>query len=130
MNQISVFLDGNSYCAMIWNPQETNIQESPCGFGDTPELALKELAGNLDGWLPELVSEDRQPPPTVPSYELTPELKAQIDAMDHYDMASTWRFASSGNRLIMGETGAYFKDRLFKHFGGFTPEISKSLSRK
>ena len=62
------------------------------------------------------------------TYELTPELKEQIDSMSHYDMCSTWRFASSGNPLIMGEAGEYFKERLFKHFGGFTPEISKSLS--
>jgi hypothetical protein len=62
-----------------------------------------------------------------PTYELTPELKEKIDNMSHYDMCATWRFAKSGNPLIMGETGQYFEDRLFNHFGGFTPEISKSL---
>lgn len=61
-------------------------------------------------------------------YELTEERKAQIDAMSHYDMCSTWRFAQSGNWMIMGDCGAYFKERLFSHFGGFTPAISKSLS--
>jgi len=61
------------------------------------------------------------------SYKLTPELKTQIENMSHYDMCRVWRYASTGNPLIMGETGEYFKERLFKHFGGFTPEISKSL---
>ena len=65
--------------------------------------------------------------PQQPTYELTPGLKAQIDAMDHYQMCRLWRLASTGNPLIMGETGQYFKERLFTHFGGFTPEISKSL---
>jgi hypothetical protein len=49
--------------------------------------------------------------------------------MSHRDMCSTWRFAKTGDPLIMGETGDYFKTRLFKHFGGFTPEISKSLTK-
>ena len=62
------------------------------------------------------------------NYELTEERKAEIDAMDHYNMCSTWRFARSGHWMIMGECGDYFKSRLFDHFGGFTPEISKSLS--
>jgi hypothetical protein len=62
-----------------------------------------------------------------PTYELTPEIKIRIDSMSHYEMCSIWRFAKSGNPLIMGATGAYFKDRLFIHFGGFTPEISKDL---
>ena len=61
-------------------------------------------------------------------YELTEERKAEIDAMSRYDMCSTWRFAATGNWMIMGECGDYFKKRLFEHHGGFTPEISKSLS--
>ena len=62
-----------------------------------------------------------------PTYELTPELKTQIDALPHLEMCSIWRFASTGNPLIMGETGKYFRKRLFEHYGGFTTEISKSL---
>ncbi len=61
-------------------------------------------------------------------WELTEERKAKIDDMSHYDMCSTWRFAQSGDWHIMGECGDYFKERLFGHFGGFTSEISKSLS--
>jgi len=61
------------------------------------------------------------------TYELTPELKAEIDNMSHYEMCRVWRFAATGDRRIMGEAGQYFKQRLFDHFGGFTPEISKDL---
>ena len=60
-------------------------------------------------------------------FTLTEERKAAIDAMSHYSMCSKWRFAKSGDWMIMGECGDYFKKRLFDHFGGFTPEISKSL---
>ncbi len=59
--------------------------------------------------------------------ELTDERKAKIDSMDHYSMCSAWRFGKSGDWRFIGECGDYFKNRLFKHFGGFTPEISKSL---
>ena len=55
------------------------------------------------------------------------KLKATIDNLSHYEMCKIWRFAKSGNPYTLGEVGQYFKDRLFKHFGGFTPEISKSL---
>lgn len=54
-------------------------------------------------------------------------LKSQIDAMSHYELCRLWRFAEIGNPLLQGKTGDYFSYRLFKHFGGFTPEISKSL---
>lgn len=59
--------------------------------------------------------------------ELKPELKEQIDKMTHYQMCSIWRFAKSGSPYITGNMGEYFKERLFTHFGGFTPEISKDL---
>lgn len=39
------FLDGNAWCAVPEN--FTNIQESPCGFGATPELARKALEKEL-----------------------------------------------------------------------------------
>lgn len=37
-----VFKDGNMYCAVY--PDFKNLQESPCGFGKTPEEARKELS--------------------------------------------------------------------------------------
>ena len=61
-------------------------------------------------------------------WELTEKRKEQIDAMSRYDMCSTWRFSKTGHWMIMGECGDYFKKRLFDDLGGFTPEISKSLS--
>lgn len=65
--------------------------------------------------------------------ELTPEqieTIAKINQMSHYDMCSLWRFAPAGHpyfdcTLPYSEV---YKARLFGHFGGFTPEISKSLS--
>jgi len=60
-------------------------------------------------------------------YKLTPKRKAEIDAMSRHEMCRVWRFAATGNWLIMGECGQYFKKRLFDELGGFTPQISKSL---
>lgn len=40
-NDVSYFRDGDMWCAT--RPGFINIQESPCGFGDDKEAALKEL---------------------------------------------------------------------------------------
>ena len=64
--------------------------------------------------------------------ELTEEEKKVIDKineMDHLDMASLWRNAPSGHSYF-DTTKPYhevFKKRLFTHFDGFTPAISKSI---
>lgn len=58
---------------------------------------------------------------------MTDEEKAEIDAMSHIEMCRIWRFSSDENPLLQLDTGDYFRDRLFKHFGGFTPAISKAL---
>jgi len=53
----------------------------------------------------------------------------KINQMGHYEMCYFWRFAPSGHHYF-DKTLPYakiFEERLFKHFGGFTPEISKSL---
>lgn len=55
------------------------------------------------------------------------EGKQRIDSMSHIELCHMWRFSSSGNRLLQGRLGEYYKDRLYKHFGGFTPEISKLI---
>lgn len=65
---------------------------------------------------------------------LTPEEQATIDkinAMDHYEMCSLWRYASVGDPYfdITKPFAEVFRKRLFEHFGGFTPQISKDLSR-
>ena len=57
------------------------------------------------------------------------ELKAEIDNMTHLEMCRMWRFGT-GNPVFFDSTNPiskYFQDRLFVHFGGFTPEISKQL---
>ena len=41
MPEYRVFLDGNSWCATASG--FVNLQESNCGFGDTPLIALSEL---------------------------------------------------------------------------------------
>jgi hypothetical protein len=55
------------------------------------------------------------------------ELKKEIDGMTHEEMCRIWRFGSDRREFTDGTNPAsqYFSDRLFKHFGGFTPEISK-----
>ena len=58
-----------------------------------------------------------------------------IEEMDHETMCYKWRFAITGSPLFRKDLiasdgrslGDIFSDRLFKHFGGFTPEISKSI---
>lgn len=55
------------------------------------------------------------------------ELKQEINQMTHEEMCRVWRFGSNDNQLLRGEPGEYFKERLFNHFGGFTPEISKRI---
>lgn len=58
-----------------------------------------------------------------------------IKKMEHYEMCHIWRFGKSGliyfrTDLIASEgisLGELFRNRLYDHFGGFTPAISKSL---
>jgi hypothetical protein len=60
--------------------------------------------------------------------ELTEEeYKSRIDALTHEQLAFKWRFAPCGDPLLTGNAGKYFTDRLFKHFGGITPELSKNM---
>lgn len=62
-----------------------------------------------------------------------PEIDAalqRIENMDHYTMCKYWRYAPAGTEIYFQSdlpTGEAFKNRLFQHFGGFTPGISKSL---
>ena len=64
---------------------------------------------------------------TEPTPEEIEESKKKIDEMSHEELASMWRFGHLDNKLLQGEVGQYFKDRLFNHFGGFNPTLSKSL---
>lgn len=68
------------------------------------------------------------------SLEYTPkdieDALKKIEDMDQYTMCKLWRYAPTGSEIYFRSdlpTGEAFKNRLFKHFGGFTPEISKSI---
>ena len=57
------------------------------------------------------------------------QILERINNMSHFEMCELWRFAPSGHpyfdcTLPFAE---HYKERLFKHFGGFTPEISKEI---
>lgn len=52
--------------------------------------------------------------------------KKQIDALPRLEMARLWRFAPTGEPLLQGDAGAYFKQR-FGELGGFSPAISKAI---
>ena len=64
---------------------------------------------------------------------LTPEEQAEVDKinqMSQYDMCLLWRYAPLGHPYF-DTTKPYhqiYKARLFTHFDGFTPELSKALS--
>lgn len=57
----------------------------------------------------------------------TEQLKEEIDNMSHEEMARLWRFGDSSNQYLQGNTGDYFKHRLYNHFGGFNPTLSKKI---
>ena len=68
-----------------------------------------------------------EPPPTPEAIAATLD---RINSMGHYDMCALWRHAPAGHPYF-DSNGSYseaFRKRLFDHFGGFTPEISKDLS--
>ena len=59
------------------------------------------------------------------------EIIDQINQLSHFEMCRLWRNAPSGH-IYFDKVLPYFEifnKRLFKHFGGFTPEISKKLMR-
>jgi hypothetical protein len=58
---------------------------------------------------------------------MTEEDKARIDSMSHLELCKLWRFAPIGDERLQGESGEYIRVRLFEHFGGFSPEISKLI---
>jgi hypothetical protein len=54
----------------------------------------------------------------------------EIETLDRFTMCKLWRFAPPGTNIYFRNdlpTGVAFHKRLFIHFGGFTPEISKQL---
>lgn len=62
------------------------------------------------------------------SKEEIEELEREIESMSHVEMASRWRFAPIGDPMFRLDLPIYEKfEKRFKKFGGFTPEISKSI---
>jgi hypothetical protein len=57
------------------------------------------------------------------------ELKQEVDALTHGQMCRMWRHGSGNPKYFDSREpiSEYFKNRLFNHFGGFTPEISKQI---
>lgn len=67
---------------------------------------------------------------TTPTHEEIEKALKTINELDHYTMCRYWRFAPPGTEIFFRSdlpTGEAFKKRLFEHFGGFTPQISKQL---
>ena len=60
--------------------------------------------------------------------ELSKQDKDEIDQLTQLQMCSHWRFGTGKKHwFITGEPAAeYFKNRLFNHFGGFTPRSLNS----
>lgn len=52
----------------------------------------------------------------------------KINSMSHIEMCRLWRHGPMGD-YVDGTLPYYevFRKRLFEHFGGFTPEISKLI---
>ncbi len=53
----------------------------------------------------------------------------KINAMTHEELARKWRYAPLGDDYFNEDLPYYevFRARLYDHFGGFTPEISKAI---
>lgn len=57
------------------------------------------------------------------------ELKAEIDQLSHFQMCYMWRTGKANPAYFnkANPISEYFTSRLYNHFGGFTPEISKQI---
>ena len=53
----------------------------------------------------------------------------KINSMGHVEMCRLWRYAPSDHPYFNSTLPYYeiFRERLFDHFGGFLPQISKSI---
>jgi hypothetical protein len=68
--------------------------------------------------------------PSTQSPSDTDPVVQKINGMSHFEMCHLWRFAPAGHPYFDSSQpyAEVFRKRLFDHFGGFTPEISKALS--
>ena len=55
------------------------------------------------------------------------KMRADIDALDRFEMAQLWRYGPSSHPYFQPPLGDYFKKRFYEDLRGFSPEISKSL---
>jgi len=66
--------------------------------------------------------------------KLTPQTKQKIDSMSYAQLLYEWRFASLGNDMFQGETGAYFQEKMAERKKAFTDaelvQISKYIGWK
>lgn len=53
--------------------------------------------------------------------------REKIDQMTHEELARAWRFEPMEAAFWHGEVGEYAQKRLFTHFGGIPPHISKKI---
>ncbi len=62
----------------------------------------------------------------------TEEEIEKINTMGHEEMCKLWRFAPSDHPYFNSTLPYYeiFRGRLFDHFGGFSPQISKALDNQ
>ena len=53
----------------------------------------------------------------------------KINSMSQVEMCKLWRYAPSDHPYFNSQLPYFkiFEERLFNHFGGFTPTISKAL---
>jgi diadenosine tetraphosphatase ApaH/serine/threonine PP2A family protein phosphatase len=58
-------------------------------------------------------------------------IKDEINSLDHEEMCRMWRYAPAGHIYFDEKLPFWecFEQRLFKHFGGFTPQISKTIDK-
>ena len=67
--------------------------------------------------------------------EITPDQQVvinHINSMERKEMCRMWRFAPPGHPYFRDNLPYFevFRKRLFDHFGGFTPEISKIINKE
>jgi hypothetical protein len=60
--------------------------------------------------------------------DLTPELKAQIDNLSHYELLDKIHSAPAGDPIMQGQTGAYWITR-WQELGDAHPEQAAADSK-
>ena len=61
--------------------------------------------------------------------KLTPEVKAEIDAMTYEQLLRQWRFSPLGDPIFQGDRGSYFADRMSELRRKIGPEAAVQASK-